>query len=89
MEKKTLEELFDEADRTGSVDLGVRVFCDLCAKEWTGRPESGGFLFGSKAVCPDCAPDFLIKAYCPVGQPYRTWTLSLLNGDDTIKVIKR
>lgn len=39
------------------IDCGTTVLCDLCNKEWTeDMTEGGGFLFGSKAVCPDCAP---------------------------------
>jgi hypothetical protein len=37
------------------VELGRDVVCDICAQDWTDRPESGGFLFGSYAYCPDCA----------------------------------
>jgi hypothetical protein len=48
------------------IDVGDKVFCDMCGKEYTDDNESkGGFLFGSKAVCPECAPDLLkvIKSY--------------------------
>ena len=48
------------------IDVGNKVFCDLCGKEYTDDERSkGGFLFGSKAVCPDCADDFMrtIKIY--------------------------
>jgi len=47
------------------IDVGDKVFCDLCGKEYTDDNSKGGFLFGSKAVCPDCADDFMrtIKIY--------------------------
>lgn len=48
------------------IDVGNKVFCDLCGKEYTDDEKSkGGFLFNSKAVCPDCADDFMrtIKVY--------------------------
>lgn len=36
----------------------TEVLCDLCNKQWTAdMSKPGGFLFSSKAVCPDCAPD--------------------------------
>lgn len=48
-----------------NVDPGETVLCDLCNEDYTNSDEKGGFLFLSKAVCPKCAPDFLIsiKAY--------------------------
>lgn len=44
---------------------GDTVLCDLCNEDYTNSDEKGGFLFGSKAVCPKCAPEFLnsIKSY--------------------------
>jgi hypothetical protein len=36
------------------IDLGNKVLCDFCNKDWTNKDKSGGFIFGSKAVCPDC-----------------------------------
>lgn len=63
---------------------GRLVICDLCSKDWTFRTESGGFLFLSKVVCPDCAPEFeqdviredeteFIRAYCPKGKSFADW----------------
>ena len=63
---------------------GELVFCDYCGDDWTERTESGGFLFGSKAVCPTCAPatmkrikgygeEHYIKAHCPAGKSYADW----------------
>ena len=47
------------------VPVGRAVVCDVCSADWTERPESGGFLFGSYAYCPDCAAKGLetIKKY--------------------------
>jgi len=48
------------------IDVGNKVFCDLCGKEYTDDEKScGGFLFNGNAVCPDCADDFFktIKIY--------------------------
>lgn len=79
------------------IDVGEHVECDLCSKSFDGLPDSGGFLFGSKGVCPDCAPRFeadikrfgeesYIKARCPVGMSFRDWILRLRGGDNTIKI---
>ena len=74
------------------VDLGNKVYCDSCGKEWTAdMPGDGGFLFGSKAICPDCAPRYLegviaygeqnhIKARQPKGQTFHAWVIGLSPG---------
>jgi hypothetical protein len=56
----------DAFDRPGeAIPVGRNVVCDICDQDWTDRPESGGFLFISKAYCPDCAVEGLrtIKKY--------------------------
>lgn len=79
-------------------DFGRQVFCDSCNGEWTERPESGGFLFGSKAYCPECEPDALdriieydeqhfIKGHCPPSKSYADWCRNLRGGDNTVKLI--
>lgn len=79
------------------IDMGENVVCDICGEDWTERTESGGFLFGSKAYCPDCAEDGLrrirgyheehmIRAYCPSDKSFKDWVLSLRGGDNTIKI---
>ena len=81
------------------IDLGDLVMCDFCSKDWTDNDTSGGFLFDSKAVCPDCAPKMLksikgyneedhIKARCPQDKSFFKWVLEdLRKGDNTISVI--
>ncbi len=79
-------------------DVGETVICDVCCEDWTNRPESGGFLFGTYAYCPDCASRRIagIRAYgeewnirqrCPIGMSYAAWVLQLRNGDNTITTI--
>lgn len=48
-----------------NVNVGDYVFCDICDGDFTYSKETGGFMFESKAVCPNCAPKFLasIKKY--------------------------
>lgn len=70
--------------------IGDRVFCDWsCNKEYTHSPAKGGLLFGSYAVCPECAPDVeakavknqeenRIRARCPEGMSFRDWVVNVL-----------
>jgi hypothetical protein len=70
------------------VDPGNSVFCDLCNKDYTLLEDTGGFLFQSKAVCPDCSERFLetvkmyneerfIKGYCPDDMSFSDWIRSI------------
>lgn len=72
---------FDQIIR---IDPGDTVLCDICNLDYTARPDSGGLLFQSKAVCPKCAPDFelsaqrcgelhFIRARCPMGKSFADW----------------
>jgi hypothetical protein len=66
-DKKKLDEAWKDAfDHPGEkFPIGRAVVCDICDGDWTDRPEPGGFLFTSKAYCPDCAVEGLrtIKKY--------------------------
>lgn len=66
------------------IEPGRKVLCDWCNADYTDRPESGGFLFGSYATCPECAPGMLesavkfnelahIRGYCPATQSFADW----------------
>lgn len=66
------------------IDAGQSVICDLCGEDKTESKVSGGFLFQSKAVCPDCAPNYeasakryselhFIRARCPEGKSFADW----------------
>lgn len=61
---------------TINIDPGHNVVCDSCDADWTERPESGGIMFQSKAICPTCTPKWLeriakyneehfLRGYCP------------------------
>ena len=65
-------------------DLGNTVICDICNKDWTDDPTSGGILVGSYAVCPDCEPKklrqlkkynemYCINARCPSDMSFAKW----------------
>jgi hypothetical protein len=79
------------------VDIGDSVQCDLCNKEFRGSEATGGFLFMSKGVCPECAPKFeaevikcceqeFIKARCPEGMSFHQFIMEVRAGDNTITV---
>ena len=66
------------------IDVGDKVYCDLCGEDKSESDSSGGFLFQSKAVCPDCAPHFevsindyseqhLIRGRCPPEKSFANW----------------
>jgi len=58
--KQNLQEQLDEFMRGFQVitlDVGDDVICDTCGEHWTDSDVSGGITFGSKAVCPTCAPE--------------------------------
>jgi len=89
--------LTDDMKLQSVTDVGNSVVCDWCGDDFTKSNEIGGFLFGSKAVCPHCCEkvekqiyDFgeekYIKAYCPPTMPFRKWVLQLRGGDNTIKI---
>ena len=73
---------WEEASRTGErVDVGRNVVCDFCDDDYTERQDAGGLIFGSKAVCPACAPKLrrdierygeqhYVRAECPEGQSF-------------------
>lgn len=79
------------------IDIGDSVLCDGCGEEFKGSDATGGLLFGSKAICPTCAPTWeknasrynemhFIRARCPEGMTFHAWVMQLRGGDNTIKV---
>ncbi len=69
------------------IDPGREVICDMCNKEWTDDPTSGGFLMCSHAFCPDCVDDGMASAkkygeehlikHCPEGMSFADWIRSI------------
>jgi hypothetical protein len=70
------------------IDIKNKVVCDYCDKDYTHSNETGGFLFGSYATCPDCAPKIMvniknygeehyIKGFCPPQLSFRDWVYTL------------
>ncbi len=85
------------------IDIGLSVECDMCSRTYRSKdgtilvPETGGILFGSKAVGPCCAgriersakrygESSYIKARCPENVPFAEWCIGLRGGDNTITI---
>ncbi len=79
------------------IEIGEKIYCDLCNKDFSESDRSGGLLYGSKAVCPDCQgrmeegakkynEESYIKARCPENMSFRDFVLKIRNGDNTIKI---
>ena len=79
------------------IDAGNSVCCDFCGKEYEGSDTSGGFLFVSRAVCPECAPKLeadaklygethLIRSRCPEGVSFHDWVMKLRRGNNTVVI---
>lgn len=86
-----------ELQLTQVIEVGDSARCDFCGDEYRGRPDPGGILFQSKAVCPQCAPKLeadaalygetsFIRARCPPGVSFHAWVMGLRGGDNAIKV---
>lgn len=82
--KQLLGDNFEEV----TIDVGECVICDYCGLDCSESPQSGGFLFGSYACCPNCADDMLatirkygeedrIQATCPNNVSFANWVRSL------------
>lgn len=67
-----------EAEPGTKIPVGDLVVCDFCDEDYTQSSAEGGFIFGSKAVCPNCAERLghlamkhgelkYIRARCPEG----------------------
>jgi hypothetical protein len=77
--------------------IGATVVCDICSQDWTNRPESGGFLFGSYSYCPKCAErglaeikrcneEHFIHGFCPEGESFADWVRRMRGPDSFIRV---
>jgi hypothetical protein len=80
--------------------VGEIVVCDDCSADYTNRPDSGGFIFQSKAICPVCAPRWrrlialygeqrFIRAVCPEGQTFAAFIRAWRGPNASITVHRR
>lgn len=78
--------------------MGEIVVCDICDRDYTNQPETGGFIFGSYAYCPACADHGLrniakyreerfIKARAKPDERFCDFVLRWRGGNNTISVI--
>jgi hypothetical protein len=78
-------------------DIGDTVVCDLCNRDYTDDSSIGGFLFGSKGVCPMCAPVFeqsvkkygeeaFIKARAMDGEPFKDFIIRIRDGNNAVTI---
>jgi hypothetical protein len=94
-----INELWEQAESNPGTEikLGSTVFCDACGKDFTDSTESGGFIFGSKAYCPECAvktigsirsygEEHLIRSRCPEGASFADFVREYRGEDATICV---
>ena len=99
MSKTPLEDVWEAAfaHPGEAFPVGRAVVCDICSKDWTDSALTGGFLFLSKAVCPDCAPRFMadvvkfkeqkhIRGMCPPGEAFADWVRASRGPDAFIRV---
>ncbi len=80
------------------IDCNDSVLCDQCNKDYSDSNEEGGFIFGSHAVCPDCASRMMesikkyheegyIKEYCQDGMSFRDFVRAYRGDNNKITVI--
>lgn len=90
---------FDPANNGVSIPIGDNVVCDDCNVDYTGRPDQGGIVFGSRGICPACTPQWLesakkydeekfIVARCPPGQSYWRFICDFRGPDSAITVTR-
>jgi hypothetical protein len=81
------------------ISVGRTVLCDNDSTDLTSDPRSGGFMFGSYAVGPCCAAEYLerirgygeedhIRGYCPPGMSFADWVRQLRDemGSHSIRI---
>lgn len=94
-----IKELWEEANANPGVKvkIGSTVVCDVCDKDYTDSPTSGGFIFGSYAYCPDCADrgfkkiheygeEHLIRRLCPEEKSFADFVREYRGEDAHISV---
>lgn len=90
------EEAFAHPDGR-AMPTGRNVACDICLTDYTDSRATGGFIFGSKAICPKCSSDTaksiarfheekFISAICPEGQPFADFIRNQRGSDPSVKV---
>lgn len=94
-----IKNLWDKAENNPNmdIDLGEVVVCDICGNDYTGKQDSGGFIFGSYAYCPQCAAsrikdirrfneEHMIRARCPEGKSFAEFVINYRGRGATISI---
>lgn len=79
------------------VDLGDGVWCDICSEDYTNSDRRGGFLFGSKGICPNCSirmrasikkynEEHYIKAEASEGESFKDFIIRIRGGNNTVTI---
>jgi hypothetical protein len=80
-------------------DIGDHVECDFSSKDFTGSDATGGFLFESKGVCPECSDGLMatikkyheekyIRAVAKPNETFRDFILRVREGNNLVTVIE-
>ena len=88
----------DKPKETEIIDIGEQVYCDICNKDYSKSDVSGGIIFESKVICPDCSDgvrerarefgeEHMIKDICPPDMSFKDFCLRARGGDNTIKIM--
>jgi len=86
--------------KTVAIDIGNKVVCDICDCDYTECDDEGGFMFESKAVCPNCSAMFMegvtkyheeqyIRSVANPGESFRDFVLRMRNGNNVISISGR
>jgi hypothetical protein len=80
------------------IDIGDEVICDDCGKVWTPTDTAeGGLSSQSRAICPDCAPQWaasakkygeekFISGRQRAGETFHAYVMRIRDGDNTVVI---
>ena len=86
-----------EANPGKEIDIGRTVLCDSCGEDYTDSQRCGGFIFQSRAICPQCAADWMasiianseqrmIRAACQEGQSFADFVREYRGPNNTVSI---
>lgn len=87
-----------KSKKVDRIDIGNTVLCDLCNEDFTNSNKSGGFIYMTKGICPNCAGDFLkavkkckeemyISQYCPKDTSFADFIRNYRGDNNFIEII--
>lgn len=74
-----------------AIDIGRIVVCDFCNDDYTESQASGGLIFGSYALCPQCQHKVIgeasrVRARCPEWMSFADFVREYRGGNTTITI---